>query len=82
MLRNKRIVQTGGGQVFWTKDILFVKADEKNRYRMLRISDLSDLGVLKLRPTPGVQGIFECGKTYFALYWTEQLQRRDLELDQ
>jgi hypothetical protein len=43
VLRNKRIVQTGGGDVFWTKDILFVQADGKNRYRMLRSSDLSDL---------------------------------------
>jgi hypothetical protein len=80
VLRNKRVVQTDGAKVFWTKDILFVQAGENNRYRMLRISDLSDLGVLKLRPTPDVHGIFECGKTYFALYWTEQLQRRDLEL--
>jgi hypothetical protein len=79
VLRDKRIVQTGGGDVFRTKDILFVQAGEKNRYRMLRTSDLSDLGILKLQPTADVHGIFECGKTYFVLYWKEQLQRRDLE---
>jgi hypothetical protein len=79
VLRDKRIVQTGGGQVFWTKDIFFVQADKKNGFRMLRSSDLSDLGILKLQPTLGVQGIFECGKTYFVLYWKDELQRRDLE---
>ena len=79
VLRDKRIVQTGGGQVFWTKDIFFVQADKKNGFRMLRSSDLSDLGILKLQPTANVHGIFECGKTYFVLYWKEQLQRRDLE---
>ncbi len=46
---------------------------------MLRSGDLSDRGVLTLNPKLGVQGIFECGKSYFALYWKDALERNDLE---
>jgi hypothetical protein len=79
VLRNRRVMQTGRRTPFWTKDILFSPADDGNSYRMLRSSDLSDLGVLKLKPKLGVQGIFECGRTYFVLYWKDELQRCDLE---
>jgi hypothetical protein len=44
VLRNKRVVQTGGRTAYWTKDILFLGADEGDGYRMLRSGDLSDLG--------------------------------------
>jgi hypothetical protein len=79
VLRNKRVVQTDGASVYWTKDTLFIKADKKNHFRMIRSSDLSDLGGLELNPARGVQGIFECGKVYFVLYWKDELDRRDLE---
>jgi hypothetical protein len=81
VLRNMRIVQTGRSAVFWTKDMLFSQVEAGNSYRMRRSSDLSDLGVLapKLKPTHGIQGIVECGKTYFAVYWKDDLQRRDSE---
>jgi hypothetical protein len=79
VLRNKRVVQTGDRSAFWTRDILFVDVDGKNRFRMRRSGDLSDLGILDLNPKRGIQGIFECGKTYFVLYWKDELQRRDLE---
>lgn len=79
VLRNKRVVQTGGRAAFWTRDILFVQADRGNRFRMLRSGDLSELGVLTLDPRRDVSGIFECGKTYFALYWKDELDRSDLE---
>ena len=77
VLRHLRVVQTGGGQAFWTKDILFIEAEEKNSFRMLRSNDLSELGVLKLAWP--VVGIFECGKTWFVSYWKDELQRHDLE---
>jgi hypothetical protein len=79
VLRNKRVVQTGGQPVFWTKDILFVQTDEYHRFRMLRSGDLSDRGVLSLNPRLGVQGIFECGKSYFVLYSKDASERNDLE---
>ncbi len=77
VLRDMRIVQTGGAQAFWTKDILFVETEEKNSFRMLRTGDLSELGVLKLGSP--VVGIFECGKTYYAVHWKDELQRHDLD---
>jgi len=81
VLHDTRVVQTGGRQAFWTKDILFVETAERNSFRMLRSSDLSELGVLKLDSKPNrlVHGIFECGTSYFVLYWKDDLQRRDLE---
>jgi hypothetical protein len=71
VLRNKRVVQAGGGLVYWTRDILFVEVGRTNRFRMLRSSDLSELGVLALNPKRGIQAIFECGKTYFA-NWNDE----------
>ena len=79
VLHDKRFMPSVQRTPFWTKDILFLPAADENSYRMLRNSDLSDLGVVKPRPTHGVQRIVECGKSYFALYWKDEVQRRYLE---
>lgn len=80
VLREKRVLQIGEKKAFWTKDILFLEADDGRHYHMLRTSDLSDIGILELKLKSSAQTITaivkdNCGKGYWGWYWHGDLQR-------
>lgn len=76
ILSKKTIIETDKPNAYWTKNVLFMPDIERNSYRLRRVGDFADLGLLKRAPDRVVQGIFGCGGSYFVLYWVDERQQR------
>jgi hypothetical protein len=78
ILSKKTIIETDKPNAYWTQNVLFLPDTENNSYRLRRVGDFADLGLLKLAPDRLIQGIFACGESYFVLYWVDEQQQRVL----
>jgi len=78
VLSKKTVIQIDKANAYWTRNVLFLPDIEKNSYRLRRVADSADLGLLKLTSDRFIQGIFACGESYFVLYWVDERQRQML----
>ena len=75
ILRNRRILRVISDDVHWTREFVFVRAsprDNQDKFRILRISDLSEIGTIEFPVDRVVVSIFECSGSYFLVYDQDQ----------
>jgi hypothetical protein len=76
ILRSRRVLRLISHDVHWTRELVFVRAnprDNQDKFRILRISDLSEIGIIEFPVDRAVVSIFECSGAYFLVYDQDQL---------
>jgi hypothetical protein len=71
ILRNKRIIRVKSKDIYWTREFVFVRAIRKNNrdsFIIQRMSDLSEIGILKFPANRLIASVFGCAGYYFAWY--------------
>jgi hypothetical protein len=75
ILRSRRVLRLISHDVHWTREFVFVRAsprDNQDKFRILRISDLSEIGTIEFPVDRAVVSIFECSGSYFLVYDQDQ----------
>ena len=71
ILRSRRVLRLISHDVHWTREFVFVRAnsrDNQDKFRILRISDLNEIGTIEFPVDRAVKSIFECSGSYFLKY--------------
>ncbi len=68
LLSGRRVVHVDTSDLFWTKDMLFVRGADEHHYKVTRLSDWRDLGEIAFPKDRRIFGFAECQGGYLVQY--------------